>query len=103
MPTTGRRARWAMPVFAPIATKSKIATPVVSLPVPAVVGTAIERLQRPGHGFGSTDRRVHVREQIGRIRRVEVRGLGRVHHRAAADGDVAVELPGARELDGFLK
>lgn len=31
-----------MPVFAFLATRSKIAVPVVSLPVPAVVGTAIK-------------------------------------------------------------
>jgi len=37
------RARLAIPVLAFIATRSKIATPVVSLPVPAVVGTKAAR------------------------------------------------------------
>lgn len=41
MPRVGLRLRWAMPVFARLETRSKIAVPVVSEPVPAVVGTAI--------------------------------------------------------------
>lgn len=40
MPRVGLRARWAMPVLAFLETRSKIAVPVVSEPVPAVVGTA---------------------------------------------------------------
>jgi hypothetical protein len=40
MPIVGLRARCAIPVFALFATRSKIAVPVVSDPVPAVVGTA---------------------------------------------------------------
>lgn len=35
------RARLAIPVLEFMETRSKMATPVVSLPVPAVVGTAI--------------------------------------------------------------
>lgn len=42
IPNVGLRARWAMPVFAFLATRSKMAVPVVSLPVPDVVGTAIK-------------------------------------------------------------
>ena len=42
MPSVGFRARWAMPVFALLDTRSKMAEPVVSDPVPAVVGTAIK-------------------------------------------------------------
>ena len=38
-PSRGLRARLAIPVLAPSSSKSKMATPVVSLPVPAVVGT----------------------------------------------------------------
>ncbi len=41
MPSVGLRFRWAIPVFARLDTRSKIAVPVVSEPVPAVVGTAI--------------------------------------------------------------
>ena len=41
IPKVGLRARCAIPVFTFLATKSNIAVPVVSLPVPAVVGTAI--------------------------------------------------------------
>lgn len=40
MPIVGFRLRWAMPVLARLETRSKIAVPVVSEPVPAVVGTA---------------------------------------------------------------
>lgn len=40
MPSVGFRFRCAMPVLAFFATKSKMAVPVVSLPVPAVVGMA---------------------------------------------------------------
>ena len=41
MPRVGLSARWAMPVLARLETRSKMAVPVVSEPVPAVVGTAI--------------------------------------------------------------
>lgn len=43
----GLRLRCAIPVFARLETRSKIAVPVVSEPVPAVVGTAI----RGNNGF----------------------------------------------------
>ena len=39
-----------MPVFACMAVRSKMATPVVSLPVPAVVGTAMSGFTGPGTG-----------------------------------------------------
>ena len=42
IPMDGRSDRWAIPVLTCISSKSKIATPVVSLPVPAVVGIAID-------------------------------------------------------------
>ncbi len=41
MPRVGLRALLAMPVFAFLETRSKMAVPVVSEPVPAVVGTAM--------------------------------------------------------------
>lgn len=41
MPSVGLRFRCAMPVLARFATRSKMAVPVVSEPVPAVVGMAI--------------------------------------------------------------
>lgn len=41
IPRVGLRLRCAMPVLARLETRSKIAVPVVSDPVPAVVGTAI--------------------------------------------------------------
>ena len=41
IPRVGFRFRWAIPVFDFLSTRSKIAVPVVSDPVPAVVGTAI--------------------------------------------------------------
>ena len=40
-PSVGFNARWAMPVFVFLDARSKMATPVVSDPVPAVVGIAI--------------------------------------------------------------
>jgi hypothetical protein len=40
-----------MPVLALRSRKSKIATPVVSLPVPAVVGMAMRGLSGPGIGL----------------------------------------------------
>ena len=51
MPNVGRNTRSAIPVLAFISNKSKMATPVVSLPVPAVVGTAINGLTGPGTGL----------------------------------------------------
>ena len=39
-----------MPVLAFISTRSKMATPVVSEPVPAVVGTAMSGFRAPGAG-----------------------------------------------------
>ena len=51
IPIRGRKDRWAIPVFASIESRSKIATPVVSLPVPAVVGIQIMGLIGPGPGF----------------------------------------------------
>jgi hypothetical protein len=50
MPSAGRRVRWAIPVLACISSRSKMATPVVSLPVPAVVGTATSGFNAPGTG-----------------------------------------------------
>lgn len=41
IPRVGLRLRCAIPVFARLETRSKMAVPVVSEPVPAVVGTAI--------------------------------------------------------------
>ena len=49
-PSVGFRRRLAMPVLACILLKSKMLTPVVSLPVPAVVGIAIKGLSGPGTG-----------------------------------------------------
>ena len=44
MPRVGLRLRWATPVLAWWVVRSKMAVPVVSLPVPAVVGTAMRGL-----------------------------------------------------------
>jgi len=56
-----------MPVLAPISTKSKIATPVVSLPVPAVVGTAIRGLRGPGTGIPCQAEDFTIVEKICRV------------------------------------
>lgn len=45
MPSVGLRFRCAIPVLARLDTRSNIAVPVVSLPVPAVVGTAMRGLR----------------------------------------------------------
>ena len=50
MPMTGLNARWEIPVLAFISSRSKIATPVVSLPVPVVVGIAMRGRRGPGTG-----------------------------------------------------
>ena len=50
MPSVGLSRRLAMPVFACSFVRSKMLTPVVSLPVPAVVGIAISGLSGPGTG-----------------------------------------------------
>jgi len=41
MPSVGFKLRCAIPVLARLETRSKMAVPVVSEPVPAVVGTAM--------------------------------------------------------------
>src|ERR1700716_2509589 len=103
MPTMGRSARCAMPVLACISTRSKMATPVVSLPVPAVVGMAISGLSRPGAGSPRPTPGVPQRKELGRIGGVQVGGFGRVHARAAAHGDIAVECAICREADRLLE
>ena len=50
IPSVGLRLRWAIPVFARLETRSKIAVPVVSDPVPAVVGTAMRGNSLEGMG-----------------------------------------------------
>ncbi len=47
MPSVGLSLRWAMPVLAWRSARSKMITPVVSLPVPAVVGTAMKGTAGP--------------------------------------------------------
>lgn len=49
-PMVGFSRRLAMPVLACIRLRSKMLTPVVSLPVPAVVGIAISGFSGPGTG-----------------------------------------------------
>jgi hypothetical protein len=51
MPSVGLRLRCAMPVFARFETRSKMAVPVVSEPVPAVVGIAMRGNSFEGMGF----------------------------------------------------
>ena len=58
-----------------------------------------QRLERSGHRLAAADRRVDVVEEVGRIGRVEVGGLGRVDRAAAADGDERVELPCPGDVD----
>ena len=92
-----------MPVFAFSARRLKIAMPVVSEPVPEVVGHAMCGFTAPGNLLPGADRRVDVRHEFRRMARIEVRGLARVHHRAAAHRNVAVETPFGREARGVLE
>ena len=87
----GISRREMMPVFAFSDCSAKIAMPVVSEPVPDVVGHAMCGFTGPGTRLALADRRVDVRHELGGMRRVQVRGLAGVHDRAAADRDVAVE------------
>ena len=82
----------------PFASKSKMATAVVSLPVPAVVGTAISGLSGRA-APGRANRRVDVVDEVGRLGGVEVGGLGRVDRGATADGDETVEAARRRDRD----
>ena len=49
-PTFGLKYLWAIPDLAFILIRSKMATPVVSLPVPPVVGIATRGYRGPGTG-----------------------------------------------------
>ena len=49
-PSVGLSRRLAMPVLACSRVRSKMLTPVVSLPVPAVVGIAMSGFSGPGTG-----------------------------------------------------
>ena len=51
IPIVGLRYLSESPVFACISSKSNMAPPVVSLPVPAVVGTQINGFKGPGIGI----------------------------------------------------
>jgi len=50
IPSVGFKFLWAIPVFARFDTRSNIAVPVVSEPVPAVVGTAMRGFSLPCMG-----------------------------------------------------
>ena len=82
-------------------------TPVVSLPVPAVVGIAMSGFSCPGTGKALADGRVHVVQELRRrIGRVEIDGFCRVDCGSAADGDEPVEGTGAvraAKRDGIVK
>ena len=58
MPSVGFSRLLAMPVLACISSRSKMATPVVSLPVPAVDGD--KRLELAGNGYTFADRWVYI-------------------------------------------
>ena len=98
--TSGISRREMMPVFALSAVSVKIEMPVVSEPVPDVVGHAMCGLHRSRDALSGADRRVDVRHELRRVPGVEVGRLARVDHRAAADGHVAVDVRFAREARG---
>ena len=62
-----------------------------------------QRLEPSGHRLALADRRVDIRQEVRRIGRVQVGGLGRVHHRSAADRDVAIETAVGGEPDRLLE
>ena len=80
-----------MPVLTRSRSKSKTATAVVSLPVPAVVGTAMSGFSGPGGVAPRPSVRVDVVGELGRPGGVQIRGLGRVDGGSAADGEESVE------------
>lgn len=61
-PSVGLSMRLAMPVLAPMLVMSKMAVPVVSEPVPAVVGTAMRGRTGPGTGLPLPAREGKARE-----------------------------------------
>ena len=83
MPSVGRMYRLAIPVFTRSRSKSNTATAVVSLPVPAVVGTAIRGLSGPGG--------VAPRPSVGLT--YSVNSAGHVAYRFAAFAVSIVEPP----------
>ena len=98
--TVGISRREMIPVFAFSDDSVKIAMPVVSEPVPIVVGHAMCGFERARDALAGADGRVDIGHELGRVRGVQVRGLAGIHHRAAADRDEAVEAAFAREARG---
>ena len=81
-----------------------MATPVVSEPVPDVVGTAIRGLTLPRMGFPFADRRVDVVEEVSlRVAEVQVGRLGRVHHAPPSDRQERVKRLTPGEPNGILE
>ena len=76
--TVGIRRREMMPVLALISVRLKIEMPVISEPVPDVVGQAMCGSQRAGNPLSGTDRRVDVSHEFGRMRGVQIRRLAGV-------------------------
>ena len=104
--SVGRSAGEAMPVFASIDSRSKMAMPVTSLPVPEVVGQAMCGASGPGTGVPApTGALTYARKSAG-MGGVEVGRLRGVDHRSAAHGDIAVRPGFQREsrcrLEGFI-
>jgi hypothetical protein len=61
MPKTGFNARWAMPVLKERDVMSTIAVPVVSEPVPAVVGTVRKKDEQTEQGSDKAERNAYLR------------------------------------------
>ena len=66
-------------------------------------GDGDERLERAGNRFPASDRRIDVIEKVGRIRRIQIGGLGRVDRAPAPDGDEGFDFFGDGELRRRLK
>ena len=82
---------------------SSTATEVASEPVPDVVGHDDQRLERRGRLAPAADRRVDVVHDRRGVGGDEVGDLRRVHARAAADADEAVEVAVDRDVGGRLE
>jgi hypothetical protein len=120
MPSVGLRLRCAIPVFARFDTRSKMAVPVVSDPVPAVVGTATRGKSFPGMGRplprgALTKSRKSASEVCqlaepeimptrGHTREcgVQVHQLRSIDHTTASHCQKRIWLPRLREVDGLL-
>ena len=66
-------------------------------------GNGDQRLERPWNRLAATDGSVDVVEEISRVGRIEIGGLGGVDGAAAADGDERIEVALLGDGNGVVK